>query len=97
LLGTPRTLLSSPERVQFGLPNLIGSSVKTWDKLGVSDDNPMVPLHKLLPDPSIMPFVTFSTCFTLRANQSCNQKSPNTQSKNLMSFVHQKKQLQQKI
>ncbi|KAF7823237.1 uncharacterized protein G2W53_021381 [Senna tora] len=54
--GIPRILLSSPDRVHFLLPNVIGSSDKHWDKGGISDDAiPLLPL-KLFPELNIKLF-----------------------------------------
>lgn len=52
--GKARTLLSSPDRTCFWLPNVIGSSDKHWGKGGTSNEDVLLHLPELLPGPNIV-------------------------------------------
>lgn len=63
--GTPRTLLSSPERGYFWLPNVIRSRGKHWGRGGISDGKVTLPRPEVFPEPSISLPIPTSSCLNL--------------------------------
>ena len=51
---TPRTFLNSPDRVYFGLPNVIGSNGRQWGNGGISAGNIELPRFELFPELTIL-------------------------------------------